>query len=305
MYASISSMQDLSLSRIGMKNVSSPQSFTMPRPQLKDGNGDLIPDKRPAMTFESKAQLAFHLPNSFNKRVWLNLETVKLAYHLFDFVIGSYIKQPENEQDDSTLIYGDLPKCEYVIQYLLKCLCEQGERRMYVEALADICLLFDTLAVIPTYASKIIIPSCVNGQEKQFLALVQQHTYQEKDKLSRIASAYNHFDGCRQVTTYSSWRGIGHEATEKRYQCIRCFIFQKYLSFKSMQHLKEKLALILHPKATVNTQNKNEDPKVNEHVWGDDRLIGERPKKKTRSSIIQMNNILSLINNRSDVIQLI
>ena len=148
---------------------------------------------------------------------------------------------------------------------------------MYVQALADICILFDTLDVIPRYAIKIIVPCCVNGKEKQFLALVQQHTYQEKDYLSIIASAYQYLDSCWQVTTYSSWRG--KDVKEKRYQCVRCFIFQKYLAFKSMKYWKDKLDNLFYPQLKERIQNNNVEHR--DSKLGYDSLIVERPTKTT------------------------
>ena len=44
MYAGISTMQDQTLSRIGMKEVQNTQSFIMPRPSLTDSDGNLVPD---------------------------------------------------------------------------------------------------------------------------------------------------------------------------------------------------------------------------------------------------------------------
>ena len=153
-----------------MNNASKQQTFKLPRPRVDDENGNL------RMTFQ------FHLPNSFMKRVWLNLETIKLSYLLFDFVMGLYLQQHirQTAQAGTTSMYNNLPHCKYVLQLMLKSMSEQGQQRMYISSLTDICLLFD-LDVILTYKNTIILPNCSNGTEKKLLLAIQDQTLQAKD----------------------------------------------------------------------------------------------------------------------------
>ena len=232
----------------------------------------------------------------FPQRVWLNLETIKLAYHLFDFVIGPYLQQQIQHATihGKPKMYNDLPACEYVLQYMLKSMSGQGERRMYISALTDICLLFDTLDVISTYETTIIFPNCSNGREKQFLSSIQDQTIQVHSKLLQFKSAFSFFDNDVRTSTFTNWK-----SRERRYQCIRVCIFKKFFAFKSSKGLKEKLESILFPKTDSGTTDESEDDDSNDDHKGTVNTIVHsivtEHRKKLRITVPKMKSILSFV----------
>ena len=162
MYDGITSINDITLSRIRMDTVSKKQSFTLPGPK------DLVCDEHDdsGIQIQTNALTGIHLLSSFRKRIWLYFDTVKLTKMLFDTVLGLYIKQ---------YMYKKKKKSKKVMQFFYNCIGGQATRQMYMSVLVDVALVFQTLDDINSHIS-MIKATCIEGQESQFVSAYKDST---------------------------------------------------------------------------------------------------------------------------------
>ena len=94
MYKGITSIEDITLSRVRMNSVAVPQIFPSQPDyvgtETSTTNETEVPQKS-GLVIETNALTGIHTPKAFTKRIWMNFDTVKLTSYLFNFVVCDHV----------------------------------------------------------------------------------------------------------------------------------------------------------------------------------------------------------------------
>ena len=81
MYCGLTGTHDMNLSNVRMSSVNKDHKFCIPTSASASHNQvDLT---SPTISFTSPPLLGYHLPYSFKRRIWLNVESLSLAFYIF------------------------------------------------------------------------------------------------------------------------------------------------------------------------------------------------------------------------------
>ena len=232
MYKGISTIKDITLSRVRMDTVSAKQKFILPTT-----DNEFVENDTSGIVIESNALIGHHTFKSFQKRIWTNFDTVKLTSYLFNFVVGKHVKE---------LMYQDKHDDERVMQFFYNSIGGQATRRMYMGVLVDVALVYKTQKEI-SFLSQRIVETCKEGSETDFVLDCKKSVscYEEREILKRFEIAYNPLIALKRSVRYTSMRHIAQQ--EIKYQSVRCMIFHMWLQFPSNKKLKRKLYNLLFP----------------------------------------------------------
>jgi len=241
LYAGIDSQQQLNITKLGMQSVKTYTSFQLPLCQPKVVPNDEDEDEdQPSSTkqstslrFNTLPSMAYHLPDSFSKRLWLHIKTLSLAYNIYDILFGKYLAEGNYYSEQGFF------KDEKVLQFLLTTTHKQKSRYMFTKLLFDICIYFET-SHEPEISYKYFFDKCVHDQyPNDFVTELKQNaSYAEVEILSRMQQPYASMaDKCKQFkfSTFLS------KDRERAYQILRMFVFNLWLkSFRSNKYLRTK-----------------------------------------------------------------